>query len=978
MSTKRKPSKSPKKSYRTFARSSCASPSVISAGANKKKRYSAQSPESGACILSSSDSSESPSGERESGGTPLKTVGTPTRLSPLNSAGYQSPSSDNGDAIHPNFAESNKSVIGRHGNAHLLPPGFPDSVAEQTAEFPQLAGQTSSQPLPGKEEKSKTFQNQPSTDSSEDFVLHKKARRSRKHRPRLRGSSDDDSPGKNPFATGRRHAFSSESSEDDVLTSKKPTMTPKRHPGWSDSSDSEENSGEAKGPPNQLRTGQKKKWTRSSSLEESSSEHLPSDDEGSGTNSPSRRRPLPTPGQNADQGQPPSMPRQGASGHRGALSSQLDPGEPQTPLFSRGSSTDSPLPEVVEQPPSPQFAFVDQNRDGVGMSFPTWSASDANPTPCSFSSDKDWLYLLSQHAEHIWERLSVPWEDMEVCLHSPVSRIRNNDASRVAAKSETTDFKPRTRYSSKPARHPLPLAGFPNLLVGTIRNRQGYLFTISVFILVEQIRQTNYTTNEEAAVLCLAMNAAKMLHSSLLPNIGGSRQMLDKATNALPPFRVGKTGDHRKETRFDGLSGYYFFLGVRRALELLVHNPHCFQGKGLVANVDGTAVEPVCVQQCAVMFLEKSIWEASCAGCKHVGRITEFYEINLSDKDKIREYVARSLALLQRKLENMFDLFSELPAATLAVDYAVVIETLLAGTSLVLDGIAAGRFAESLVGERSRRTNTGTQNQPPAVQHYFNDFSSWRSMEDAFPCDDWNLVPYYPRDDRPWETWAREVDQENFSSVRDWLEEFFRIRSPYQFDGRHGEPKIAYRWRVWTDSGCRGPVPIFMPDQMLWNNRLFPRPTLESWNTVPNPPELSDTEQGILDAYQGQFPFGIRGLRLMRNYSLSQHPHNPNYRGASHTSDQYRCWLWSPLDWSANHPGDRPPNTPDDDASTIVNEDISEEDVISQSEMEELEAAIVEEDVVIAQQAERAKADAMGVLQGTMDLRFFSLFLQKS
>jgi len=258
MSTKRKPSKSPKKSYRTFARSSCASPSVISAGANKKKRYSAQSPESGACILSSSDSSESPSGERESGGTPLKTVGTPTRLSPLNSAGYQSPSSDNGDAIHPNFAESNKSVIGRHGNAHLLPPGFPDSVAEQTAEFPQLAGQTSSQPLPGKEEKSKTFQNQPSTDSSEDFVLHKKARRSRKHRPRLRGSSDDDSPGKNPFATGRRHAFSSESSEDDVLTSKKPTMTPKRHPGWSDSSDSEENSGEAKGPPNQLRTGQKK------------------------------------------------------------------------------------------------------------------------------------------------------------------------------------------------------------------------------------------------------------------------------------------------------------------------------------------------------------------------------------------------------------------------------------------------------------------------------------------------------------------------------------------------------------------------------------------------------------------------------------------------------------------------------------------------------------------------------------------------
>ena len=583
MPPKRKPSCSPAKKHRSPVPLTC-DPSPQALRHNRhKKRCSVESPKSGSDKSSASDEecfSDKSLSEQEWRGGHQQDCSAPQRFPLLTQAGFKTPSPP---------ADNDQDL------ADCDEPGRMDCL-------PQLAGQPTRQSLPENETPAVTSQKSQSsgTGSSEDDLPLHRSRQGRRHRVGPLDSSDEDPVTSAPGQAGTRQS-----------ASRRALANVLRFPCLSDPDDSsdQDDSGNAKEVRASARSAQKKRQTTSSSSEQSSSDHAPSEDqEERGPQRPTMGRPTPSPQQSASGAQPAPATRHSPDDCMGRRSSASDSEDSPAQIFSAADPPVSPLPSM-------QFSFINPNRNGVGMSFPAWSASDEDPAPCSISSDPDWLFLLGENADFILARFQPPLKDFELTLHSPLFRVRNNDSSRLAAVSNSPHFKPRTFCSSQPARHPLPLTGFPNLVVGNLQSPDGHVFTISVYLLVSELRKTNYMLNEEMAVLCAAMNAAKMFHSALLPDIGCRSLTLDKAANAMPLFTVGKKGDRRKETCMDADTGQCFFVAVRKALMKLAHNPLYFRNRGLVAKVDGTPVEPGIVQQHAVMFLEKCVWEASCAGC---------------------------------------------------------------------------------------------------------------------------------------------------------------------------------------------------------------------------------------------------------------------------------------------------------------------------------------------------------------------------
>ena len=606
--------------------------------------------------------------------------------------------------------------------------------------------------------------------------------------------------------------------------------------------------------------------------------------------------------------------------------------------------TSSKRREVETGKSPPQKMDFDPARQGVGSTFPTRTARDS-PTPSSISADRDWLFLSGKHADHLLKRFRH-LNSHFLTLHSPVSRIRNNDHSRVSLVSDTEHFQPQTPFSFRPATHPVPATSFPNAVMGFFE-ADGFVFSLSVTLLYPKIRKTNYFTKEEMAVLCAAMNVAKTLHTTLVLCNGEERPHLEKATKAMPPFGIADEGGIRKETRFKGLSGYYFLLAMRVALNHLYQDPNRFQDDGLVAKVKDYPLPADVVQECALALYEKSLWELSCAGCKQIGMISDYHKVDLRDKHRIREFVSRSLAMLQEELSGLFKFQEEDPPATFAVDYAVILEPLISGTSFVLDGIAAGQFAASLVGGSS---NNNPSSAPSPITCYFDKSGSWQGYEDVFP-EDWVRV----HELSVWEDEDyRFITENDFPQIVACIEQY--LQPMYCLDGCMGEPVYAQLFRQWTDRGCSGPMPLFAPDKLRPSDKLYPRPTWASWQE--NPDEPSPEERSILETHRGQFPFGVRGLRLMGHYDFGGAPLFPTLCGLSNTADRYRRWLWSKVDvqdGTGSHADDISEDEDCDsslDGKSPADVTLFPEEELSNGEIDEVEAALMEEDDAIRAEAE--------------------------
>ena len=422
-----------------------------------------------------------------------------------------------------------------------------------------------------------------------------------------------------------------------------------------------------------------------------------------------------------------------------------------------GSVRNQDEPPAEETASAPSHGTVppeltDPSFNGVGMTFPTWKACDRR-TPCSIASDADWLLFILKRPHHLFFRLRPPLGEYQLRLHTPFSRIWNNDSSRAALVSKCEEFQPCPRHSSSPASHPVPMTGMPNLVFGEVKVGP-FPLVLSVYILENNMRPTNFFTQDETAVLCAAMNAACMFHSTLCKPNGLDKQDLEKAAVSMPDFKVARGGDSkRSETTINGDSALWFLKAMYRALEKLADDPNCYQTSGIVANVDGIPVEDGKVQQCAVAFLERSFWEASCAGCKQYARLTGYYEVDLTDNERIRNYVARTIAILQDKLESYILFEKEFPQVCFCVDYAIYLRPLLPGTDLVMNGVEAGKFVESFYetpagssrGRRRRRRSNADRRQPQPVDEYFEQVRGRPDIE--ILTDIVSTVPYYQRYD---------------------------------------------------------------------------------------------------------------------------------------------------------------------------------------------------------------------------------------
>ena len=590
-------------------------------------------------------------------------------------------------------------------------------------------------------------------------------------------------------------------------------------------------------------------------------------------------------------------------------------------------------------------------RCGVGVNFPTWQAP--NPTSCTVASDMDWLLLQAEHPDYLFPRFQPA--DFHVIIFCSLFRTNNNKASRVAASSATDHFKPSSPWSAGLARRPLCLAFYPNIVIATF-SVKGYVFHLSVYLLMDDVRLSNFMTDEELAVLCAALNAARKFHKSLIQLSPACRHRLENAVNAMPSFHLGgEQGEGRKQSEMKAEDAFSFFQSMRYALEKLACNPHAFKSDDHVVLLKGWEMDQELVKAIATTFLKKSVWQASCAGCKNIAPITEIYKLDLTDCNKTREYLSRTVASLQQEAEGIVNFTLASPPAVFAIDLAMVIQPLVAGVSFVLDGIAASRFAQTLFQDTSRRGNNRRRAGPPPISSFFEESSQWNAHADFFPLPNWVQFPSYGRllddpannDAFPGDERAGNVTVDDFPNVLEIMDEFF-----FQnliFDGRCGEPKYARRWREYLKSGGNDPYPQFSPEQLLCyeDDQLHPTPSWGLWNAIRDRSIdlVSEQEDRILDAYQGYFPFGLRGIRLLSNYYNFDSPKKPVYRGRSRTNESYRRQLWSGPDWHGNiymetdEGGDYPgssSNREDDGAGS------SEGDASREPEIDDVEAAVME------------------------------------
>lgn len=615
---------------------------------------------------------------------------------------------------------------------------------------------------------------------------------------------------------------------------------------------------------------------------------------------------------------------------------------PPPPQASGQSSQQRPAEHQPEEHPRSSTSRYPPG--GTGFNFPTDTPTDK----CRISADGDWLYCCSREPSHILQRIKGPRVSWECTFHAPLQRTWNNKSSRLAVRSKTGHFKPTTRFSSRSNSYPYPLTLFPNIVVARIRVHR-FTFTISLYLLVDNIRPSNYMTEEEVAVLCTAFEAVRKHHAEILLDCGitgQELQFLETAANAMTKSYVGKKEDKRNNTTVDGHVGFYILFSIRYVLKLLKSNGNHFLSLGLAARLNGVPIAALRVQEIASEFLSKSLWEASCAGCKHIWHLTDFREIQLSNKERMREYIARCLSLLQQHLDQLVEFESETPHhVTFAVDLGIVLKPLTAGTSFVLNGVEAAAFAAPLL----RRNPDGESDDPSGFPNYFEE--SWRTMSEAL-----HMFPPVPFDNSPnigrFGDDGMALIRENHHSVAEmveFLEQWFRFKLSYEFDGQTGEPKIAGRWRKWTDADCREDIPNFYADQLSSHDELQYHPCIEDFDDLCLDDPPTQEEEDILHNYQSvmeqEFPYGVGGLRYMRHYQLpSQGLPRPAYIGQSIKGDHYRRRIWQPvvIPEAVENSLEMELDTSDeDDASGVEATAVRD---LSAEELEELEAAMIEEE----------------------------------